>query len=307
MDKKSVDWQGAWPALVTPFDAEGRVDEAAFRRNVDLCIGCGMAGVMVGGCTGEFWALTLEERKHLHKLCVDVVRGRVPVIAGIGTIRTDDCIELAQHAKQVGCDGIMVLPPFFVRPSTDDIIAHFQELGEAVDLPMLLYNIPGCAVNDLTPALVDKLADLRTVVAIKESCGNFNQYYKTLTLCGDRIHVFLGPITLYGVPALQMGAPGFIDTAPNLWGEESVELYGAAREGRLDRARALQAKALGIRELLNGNGRNMYCSLKAAMNIVGLPGGYPRKPLRPLAEPHLTEIRNGLESLGIAPLRQVAE
>ena len=307
MDKSSVDWHGPMPALVTPFDAEGAIDEAAFQRNVELCIGYGMTGLLVGGCTGEFWALTLEERKRITKLCVDAAKGRVPVISGTGAVRTEHVIELSQYAKDVGCDGAMVLPPYFVKPSTEDIIAHYETVSDAVDIPILLYNIPANAVNDLTPELVDRLADVKNVVAIKESGGNFNAYYKTMTLCSDRIHVFVGPSTLYGVAAILLGAPGYIDTIPNLWGEEAVELYEVAAKADLPRARQLQEKALALRELVNGNGRNMYCSVKAGMNMLGLPGGHLRNPLRSLKEPHLSQIRDGLVALGFKPAQAAAE
>ena len=161
MDKTSVDWHGPVPALVTPFDAAGNIDEAAFRRNVDLCIGYGMTGFVVNGCTGEFWAQTKEERKRVVEICVDATGGRVPVIAGTGGIRTEDVIELSEHAKAVGCDGIMILPPFFVRPCEDDIVAHYEAVSDAVEMPILLYNIPANAVNALTPELVSRLADVK--------------------------------------------------------------------------------------------------------------------------------------------------
>jgi dihydrodipicolinate synthase/N-acetylneuraminate lyase len=197
----------------------------------------------------------------------------------------------------LGCDGILVLPPYFLKLGPEDIVAHYEAIADAVDLPMALYNIPGNAGNDLTPRLVDRLADIRTVVALKESSGNFNQFCKTLSLCRDRLRVFVGPAALYGVGAMAMGAAGYIDTVPNLWGRESVAFFDAAAAGDKEKARVLQEKAIVMRELLNANGRNYYAALKAAMNLVGLPGGLPRRPLRSLAPPHLAELRSGLERL----------
>jgi 4-hydroxy-tetrahydrodipicolinate synthase len=285
------------PALVTPFDAMGRIDEAGFRQNIELCIGYGMTGLLVAGCTGEFWSMTTEERVATFKIGVDQARGRVPVLAGTGAVRTEEVIELSQRARDVGCDGILVLPPYFLKLSPEDIVAHYEAVSDAVDLPMALYNIPGNAGNDLTPRLVDRLADIKTVVAIKESSGNFNQFCKTLAVCRDRLHVFVGPAALYGVAATAMGAAGYIDTVPNLWGRESGEFYEAAVARDRDRARIRQDKSIVMRELLNGNGRNYYASLKAAMNLVGLPGGWPRRPLRPLRGAQLAELRAGLEAL----------
>ena len=187
MDKNSVDWRGHWVALVTPFDAAGNVDEAAFRLNVEQCISTvGVAGLVPCGCTGEFWAQTNEERKRVIKACVETAAGRVPVVAGTGAIRTADVIELSDSARQAGCDGVMIVAPFFVKPSADDIVAHYQAVSDAVDVPIMLYNIPSAAVNALTPALVDRLADIDNVVAIKESSFDFNNFYGTIVVAGDR-------------------------------------------------------------------------------------------------------------------------
>ncbi|MDP7666537.1 MAG: dihydrodipicolinate synthase family protein, partial [Rhodospirillales bacterium] len=160
MDKNSIDWIGPIPALITPFDADGNIDEAAFRRNVELCIGYGVTALLANGCTGEFWAQTNEERKRVVEICVDAAGGRLPVVAGTGAIRTPEVIELSEHAKGAGCAGVMILPPFFVKPSTSDIVAHYQAVSDAVDIPIMLYNIPANAVNALVPELVDQLADI---------------------------------------------------------------------------------------------------------------------------------------------------
>jgi 4-hydroxy-tetrahydrodipicolinate synthase len=293
-----VDWHGPIPALITPFDASGAIDEAAFRANVELQIANGVTGVMVGGCTGEFWALSLAERKRLAKLCADVVRRRVTVIAGTGAITTADTIELTRAAKEAGCDGALVLPPYFVQPSTDDIVAHYQAVSDAVAMPMMLYNIPSCAVNALTPALASRLADIENVVAIKESSGDYNNFYRTMIAVQDRLRVFCGPSSVFGVPASLLGAVGHIDVFPNFWGREMVEMYRAVEAGDLARARALQAKGVALTALAIDKGRNLYCSTKAAMNMLGLPGGYPRLPLRPLPPAQSDDLRAGLVRLG---------
>ncbi len=298
MDKSSVDWHGTIPALTTPFDAQGRIDEAGFRANVELCIGYGVDGVMVGGCTGEFWALAREERKRLMTLCVETVRKRAVVLAGTGAITTAETIELTRHAAAAGCDGAVILPPFFVRPTADDIVAHYRAISDAVELPLVLYNIPSCAVNALTPDLVDRLADLERVVAIKESSGDFANFYKTIEVAGDRLRVFMGPSSTMGLAAVSVGATGFIDCFPMIWGTEAVQFFRACKAGDLATAQRLQERGLRLTELTVANGRNLYSATKAAMNMLGKPGGLPRAPLRPLAEPHLSELRRGLIDLG---------
>ena len=301
MDKHSVDWQGPCVALVTPFDSGGAIDEAAFRLNVEMCLGNGATGLLVSGCTGEFWALSNDERKRLYRICVDAAHGRAPVIGGAGAIRTEDAIEFADAAREAGCAGAMIVPPFFVKPSADDIIAHYRAVADAVRIPILLYNIPSAAVNALTPALVDRLADIETVVAIKESSFDFNNFYKTIELAGDRIRVFG-----QGFPGLLVGASGAFHVHANYWDERSCEGYHAFHKGDSARARALQAQSSAIEATFTENGRNYYVSVKTAMNLFGRPGGYPRLPLRPLGEPHLSEMRSKLEERGlvdVAPLQ----
>ena len=306
MDKRSVDWQGPWPALVTPFDADGAINEDKFRENVAGAIANKMQGVIVAGCTGEPWAMTNEERTHLYGVCVDEVKGRVPVVAGTGAIRTADVIALSQGAKDAGCDGVMILPPFFVKPATDDIIAHYQAVSDAVSIPIMLYNLPQHAVNELTPALVARLAEIPNVVAIKDSTDDFNAFSRMLTLAGEQIRVFTGQQAKYGLVAVELGAVGTVASMPNYWGRPFAEFFDACCTGDLDRARAFQADALALTELITGDGRNLYCGTKAAMNILGLPGGDPRLPLRPLGEPHLAALRAGFERHGLLAARTAA-
>ena len=305
MDKNTVDWHGPWVALVTPFDAEGRIDEAAYRRNVELCIGYGCTGLLANGCTGEFWAQSMAERKFVARLCVEAAAGRVPVIAGAGAITPSEVIEIAEAAKDAGCEGAMVMPSYFVHPGPDDIVAYYETISDAVDFPILLYNIPSAA-NGLTPELVDRLADVKNVVAIKESSRDFNNFYRTLVLAGDRIRVLIGPGGLFGVAALTVGAAGYVEGIQNYWGKPANDIYYATMAGDRERALELQRKGLLLRQLVDGGGRNIYAAFKAAMNVRGLPGGYPRPPLRPLGEPHLTELGRGFEELGLSVAYQAA-
>jgi dihydrodipicolinate synthase/N-acetylneuraminate lyase len=305
MDKNTVDWHGPWVALVTPFDAEGRIDEAAYRRNVELCIGYGCTGLLANGCTGEFWAQSMDERKAVMRLCADAAGGRATVIGGAGAITPSEVIELVDAAKDAGCDGAMVLPSYFVHPSPDDIITFYETVSDATDLPLLLYNIPSAA-NRLTPGMVDRLADVKNVVAIKESSRDFNNFYETLALAGDRIRVLIGPGGLFGVAALTVGAVGYVEGIQNYWGKDGNDIYYATMDGDMERALKLQKQGLLLRQLIDGGGRNIYAAFKAAMNVRGLPGGYPRPPLQPLGEPHLSELRQGFREFGLSVAERAA-
>jgi 4-hydroxy-tetrahydrodipicolinate synthase len=307
MARGDIDWQGVMPAIVTPFTRDGALDEAAFCRNIELNIGYGVTGIVVTGCTGEPWALSREERLRVFKLAVDTARGRIKVLAGTGAITANEVIDLARHAQAVGCDGQMVIAPFFPKlHSPDDIVAHYEQVANAVDLPIMLYNVPAYSANIITPELALRLSEIDGVVAIKDSTPDFTSFYRMLRTVGDRLRVFTGQFNMFGLAAIEYGAVGTCSGAPNLWGRESVEFFAACRDDDRPRALALQRKAVELWELASGSRRNLYAAVKAGMNLQGLPGGYPRMPLRALGPRDLEELRAGLARLGFSVPAAVA-
>ncbi len=180
MDRTSVDWTGPMPALTTPFRDDFTIDEEAFASNVDRLFEAGATGMVVAGCTGEFWALTLAERARLARTAVSAGRGRGPVIVGTGAIREGEVVDQIHAAKEAGADGALVLPPYFVHLSDHELSRHFETVDAQSVLPLVLYNIPGNAGNAIGPALADRLADLDRVVAIKESGGDWTSFHDTL-------------------------------------------------------------------------------------------------------------------------------
>lgn len=299
MDRFSVDWSGPMVALVTPFEHDGSIDEAGLRRHVDFVIAHGVRGIVPNGCTGEFWAQSLEERKRVVRIVVEAAGGRVPVIGGASASATHNVIALARGCKEVGCDGVMIMPPYMVRPNDEDLVNHYRVVSDAVDIPILLYNNPNDSGIDLRPDLVDRVADLPTVVAIKDSSFDFNTFWRLQCTVSDRIRILIGPSTMFGASAIQMGADGWVDTYSNIWPELTVGLYNAAKDGDMHRARVLQKIGAEFRGFMLQKGWNMYCATKAAMNLIGLPGGYPRLPLRPLAAAEVARLKDGLERFGV--------
>lgn len=298
MDRNSVNWSGPMPAVTTPFAADGGIDEQSFADNVARLLDAGASGIVAGGCTGEFWALSAEERKRLYRVAVDASGGRGTVIVGTGAVTVGETVELTNAAEAAGVDGALILPPYFVKLTNEEIVAHYRDVSDRTGLPILLYNIPGNAVNALTPALVSRLADIENVVAVKESSGDWNNYYGTFLAVRDRLRVFCGPSPIFGVPAVEAGADGVIDCFPNVWAPGGLELYHAAARG--DRAEANELQALGRRltDLFTSEGRTLYPATKAAMDMMHLPGGgAPRPPLRSLAGPPLEGLRRGLQEL----------
>ncbi len=299
MNRNSISWSGPMPAIVTPFSDTGAIDDDLLSRNIEHLLANGATGFIVGGCTGEFWAMSLEERCLLAAKAAQIVGDRGTVITATGAVTVDDTVTMTHRAQDSGCDGALILPPYFVKLSDDEIFAHYEAVSAAVEIPVMLYNIPGNAVNALTPELVDRLADLDQIVAVKESSGDWNNYYATAIAVADRLRVFCGPSSIYGVPATLLGADGTIDCFPNMWAPGGLELYYAARDGRMEEATRLQEIGRRLTDLFTTDGRTLYPSTKAAMEMLGLPGGALRRPLRPLTGAALHGLRTGLEDLGL--------
>ncbi|RMH52965.1 MAG: dihydrodipicolinate synthase family protein [Alphaproteobacteria bacterium] len=297
MDRNTIDWAGPMPAITTPFCKDGSLDEEALAANIDRLMRLGATGIVAGGCTGEFWSLTLAERAALAAHAVRAVAGRGPVLLGAAAIRAAEVVELSHAAAEAGADGVLVTPPFFVQLTRAEIVAHFAAVDAGSALPVMLYNIPVNAGNAITPEIASELADLPRVVAIKESSGDWNSFHATLAACRDRIRVFCGPSSMFGVPAVLAGCDGLIDCFPNVWAG-CLDLWHATRAGDLNRAWALQETGRALTALFVSGGRTLYPATKAAMDHLGLPGGgAPRPPLMPLSGGPLRELIAGLARL----------
>ncbi len=299
MNRDSVDWWGPMSAVITPFNVRGAIDARAMQENIERTLAAGGTGVLVGGCTGEFWSLSHEERCRLFRIGAESTAGQGTVIAGAGSVTVAETVSLAKEAEQAGCDAALILPPYFIRLNDDEIFEHFREVDAALSFPIVLYNIPGNAGNALTPELALRLAELDNVVAIKESAGDWNNFYATLLAVGDKLRVFCGPSSVYGVPAVAAGADGFVDLFPNLWLPGAVDLFHAAKAGRIEEANALQETGRHLTDLFTSGGRSLYPATKAAMERLGFAAGDPRPPLRPVTGSSLEELHAGLAALNI--------
>ncbi|WP_223426172.1 dihydrodipicolinate synthase family protein [Tateyamaria pelophila] len=298
MNRNSVNWSGPMPATTTPFTSDLQIDEESFLANLSRLFDSGATGMVVAGCTGEFWALTLDERARLAKLAVDASKGRGTTIVGTGSIREEEIIDQIFAAKEAGADGVLVMPPYFARVTDAEIIAHFEAIADRSVLPVVLYNIPGNAGNAITPAIADRLADLDKVVAIKESSGDWNNFQATLNRVKDRIRVFCGPSSIFGVPATLAGADGLIDCFPNVWAPGCLDLWHKTKAGDMEAAWALQETGIALTELFTTGGRTLYPATKAVMNHQGNPGGgHMRPPYRDLDGAPLETLIAGLEKL----------
>ncbi|PDT44070.1 dihydrodipicolinate synthase family protein [Sinorhizobium fredii] len=290
-----VNWGGIFPVLVTPFNTDGSIDEARYKELVDDAIANGAQGVIAAGSTGEFYALTVSERSGLYKLTVDQVAGRVPVLAGVADLRVEDVLEACQSAVAAGCAGGMILPPIYAMPSPREIVAFFEYISRNTSLPLMLYNSPRRAGIDITPALVEQLSALPTVVAIKDSSGIITQVSELVQRVGDKLRIFVGYETMI-VPARAVGAHGVVAMAHQIAGPLIRDYWDKALTG--DKAVDTLGRDVFAFYRCFQSGA-YYAAIKETMSQLGRDAGGPRLPLLPLAEEQKTAIAKIIADAGL--------
>ncbi|MBI4184092.1 MAG: dihydrodipicolinate synthase family protein [Proteobacteria bacterium] len=299
MNNGKVGWRGNFPAVITPFTCSGGIDEGKFVDNLELMISEGIHGIVVAGCNGESWALKGEERLRLFRLAVETARGRVPVIGGTSGIVTDDVTELSRAAREVGCAGVMITPPYYAMINLEETYAHYKAVSDGAKVPILIYHHPRRTGVFLAPRFLERLAEIEYVVAVKESHGDFANLEDTLSAVGDRILVFSGRSAERGVAAVLMGCPGYVGSMePHAMGREGNALFELAAGGRIEEANRLQLRIRALDKALHEIG-TAPASLKAAMNLLGRPGGHVRRPLLDLTPAEVGEVRAILERFGL--------
>jgi 4-hydroxy-tetrahydrodipicolinate synthase len=278
---------GIIPAMVTPFNGEGKVNEAALRRLAGNMIEAGCHGIFVLGSNGEFFSLSNKEKIEIARIVVDEVDGRLPVYAGTGGNSTAETISLTKQMEEVGVTAVSVITPYFVKLSQEELKNHFELIAEAVNIPIILYDIPGMTGNPLAPSTVKELAKVSNIVAIKDSSGSFDNVLKNLEAQGPEFTVLVGTDSLI-LPALMAGGGGAIAATANLLPKVVVSIYEKWIAGDLEGAELQQRKLRAIR---NAFGKGTLPSvLKEAMNSAGLEVGQPRLPVKPLPEKTKLEV-----------------
>jgi len=230
-------FSGSIVAIVTPF-RNGKLDERAFGDLIEWQIANGTNGIVPCGTTGESATLTHDEHHRVVRLTVEVAKGRVPVIAGTGSNSTDEAISLTRHAKDAGADGALLITPYYNKPTQEGLYRHYKAVAEAVDMPLVLYNIPGLTGVNMLPATVARLAVMKNIVGIKEGSGSVQQASDIAQACGDRLIVLSGddPLTL---PMMAVGAKGVITVTANVMPKEMAQLVASFQAGRIDEARRI--------------------------------------------------------------------
>jgi 4-hydroxy-tetrahydrodipicolinate synthase len=230
-------FSGSLVAIVTPF-RNGKVDERAFGDLIEWQVANGTNGIVPCGTTGESATLTHEEHHRVVRLTVEVVKGRIPVIAGTGSNSTEEAISLTRHAREAGADGALLITPYYNKPTQEGLYRHYKAVAEAVDIPLVLYNIPGRTGVNMLPATVARLAVMKNIVGIKEGSGSVQQASEIAQMCGDRLAVLSGDDALT-LPMMAVGGQGVITVTANVVPKEMAQLVSLFLGGRIDEARRI--------------------------------------------------------------------
>jgi 4-hydroxy-tetrahydrodipicolinate synthase len=296
-ESRRVDWKGVFTAIVTPFKADGSLDEAGLEQLVKRQVDSGIHGLVPCGTTGESPALTLEEWETVIRITVEGARGKAWVVAGTGTNNTQKSVERTVRAKELGVDGALVISPYYNKPTPDGLVLHFSRVAEASDdLPIMVYNVPGRTGSNITPDTFARLMEIPSVGALKEASGNLAQVWEATHRFGNSVAVLSGEDAI-NLPILEVGGHGFVSVLSNVVPDKTVELYNLHAAGKRDEAFALHQTLLPLCG-------SLFCEtspgpVKHAFKTMGLPGGDVREPLTPIRKVSEDLIEKDMRELGI--------
>lgn len=286
---------GSIPALITPF-RNGIVDEQAFQALVARQIADGTHGLVPCGTTGESVTLSTKEHVRVVEMCVEVAAGKLPVIAGAGSNNTAHAIELAAHAKRAGADAVLVVAPYYNKPSQDGMFAHFKAINDAVDIPIYLYNVPGRTVVDISPETVGRVAQLKNVVGIKDASNDLGRIAKHRALAGEKF-IQLSGDDPNAIGFNAHGGRGCISVTANVAPKLCAQLQEATLQGAYDTARAIDDKLWPLHKA-------MFCEpspapAKYACSLLGLCTDEVRLPIIPCSDAAKAQIRSAMTHAGL--------
>ncbi len=300
--------QGVIPPVITPYQSDLSIDFDSFGKLLEHLIDRGMHAVIVGGTTGEYYLHSTEERIELIRTAADVLNGRLPLIVGVGGIRTEDCIEMGLKAKSLGCDGILISSPFYAVPTQAELAAHALAIEQAIALPVMLYNYPGRTGTHMDAAFFDEITKRPNFQAIKESSGDINALHQ-LVLDYPELGLFCGADD-QALEFFAWGAVGWVCGAGTALPEEHLALYRACViDNDFAKGRAIMRSMLPFLQFLE-NGGKFTQSVKFTCELAGLPTGGVRAPLQPLADAEMDELsaivttlKNEIAELEKSPVR----
>lgn len=293
---KNTIFTGAAIAIITPMNADGSINYEQLGQLIDFQIENHTDAIVICGTTGEASTMTDEEHLECIRYAVEKTAGRVPVIAGTGSNDTKYAVELSREAESVGADGLLLVTPYYNKTTQKGLIAHFNAVADAVNIPIILYNIPGRTGMNMDVATVKELAKHPNIVAVKEASGNISYAAKLIAECGDMIDVYSGNDDMI-VPLMSLGGKGVISVLSHVLPKETHDMVQLCLDNNFAEATKLQIKYL---DLIN----NLFIEVnpipvKEAVNMMGMNVGSCRLPLCDMSEEHKAILRASMEKHGL--------
>ena len=286
--------EGVFPAIVTPFK-NNSVDYEGLKKNIDFLIENGVSGIVTVGTTGESPTLSYEEHNKVVEKTVEFVDGRVKVIAGTGSNSTREAIELSKFARDVGADALLLVAPYYNKPTQEGLKRHFVKVAETVDLPIVLYNIPSRTGVDIAPETVKFLyEECSNIVAIKEANPNLSRVSEIISICDIDVLSGNDELTL---PIIALGGKGVISVLSNILPREFVDMVNYALEGNFSKAREIHYKLYNLMKLMTVETNPI--PIKTAMNMLGMPAGELRLPLCEMSQENRLKLKKALADIGL--------
>ncbi|MFB0525959.1 MAG: 4-hydroxy-tetrahydrodipicolinate synthase [bacterium] len=284
-------FSGSFVALVTPFK-NNRVDVDKLKELVEFHIKKGTSGIVPCGTTGESATLSHEEHRVVIETVVKAVNGRIKVIAGTGSNNTNEAVELTRFAKEVGADGCLVITPYYNKPTQNGLYLHFKQIAETVDIPIVMYNVPGRTGINMLPSTAAKLAKIKNIIGEKEASGNITQISQIVRECGEEFDLLSGDDAMT-FPILAVGGKGVISVAANIVPTEVAGLVEAFNRGDINKSRKMHLKMLPL------FGAMFYetnpIPVKTSMNLMGMISDEIRLPLCKMSDENLEKLKTTLK------------
>jgi 4-hydroxy-tetrahydrodipicolinate synthase len=289
--------EGCFVALLTPMKKNGELDETALRQLIDLQIEEGTQGLIPCGTTGESATLTVEEHKRVIDISVDQVNGRIPVLAGTGSNATSEALDLTKHAENAGCDGALLITPYYNKPTPKGLIQHFTTIANATNLPLVVYNVPSRTSLNMEPSTVLELAKLKNIVGIKEASGNLGQVMDIIAKAPAHFAVISGDDALT-YPIVALGGKGVISVIANIAPKLMSTFVKSLMQGNYEKARKEHYALLPLFKVLFIETNPGPCKKAAElMNLAGSDSWYLRLPLVEPSSENTEKIRQVLQQL----------
>lgn len=291
-----MDLKGCYVAIITPFDQNGKIDEEALRKHVNFLVEKGVAGIVPCGTTGESATLSWEEHNRVIDIVINEVNGRVKIIAGAGSNNTAESISAARHAQKSGADAILCITPYYNRPTQEGLYQHYKSIASNVDIPIVVYNVPGRTGTNLLPETLERLCEMPTIVAVKEASGNVSQISQIHSRCKERLQILSGDDALT-LPILSVGGIGVISVVSNIVPEKMCNLIDAFFAGNFPLALKIHEELLPLNAAMFLETNPI--PVKTAMSIMGLSGSTFRLPLVSMNENNKQALINVLKKYNL--------